>query len=121
MVRLPNLRFARPPLICLLRSPPINIEDIGSVHLRLRYPGREQEPVQLIRGDIKIDGPTIFITFSRATETWPFVIENHSDYTVAISQKVILTEFFKLPAHLRAGFQLGGRGRPQENECPVHG
>ncbi|KAF7347835.1 hypothetical protein MVEN_01541000 [Mycena venus] len=68
-------------------SPPINIEDIGSVHLRLRYPGREQEPVQLIRGDVKIDGPTIFISFSRATETWPFMIENDSDYTVAISQK----------------------------------
>ncbi|KAF7339474.1 hypothetical protein MSAN_02161700 [Mycena sanguinolenta] len=68
-------------------SPPINIEHIGSVHLRLRYPGREQDPVELIRGDVKIDGPTIFISFSRATESWPFTIENHSDYTVAISQK----------------------------------
>ncbi|KAJ7169902.1 vacuolar protein sorting-associated protein 13 [Mycena filopes] len=68
-------------------SPPIKIEDIGSVHLRLRYPGREQEPVQLIRGDVKIDGPTIFISFSRATEAWPFMIENASDYTVTVSQK----------------------------------
>ncbi|KAJ7786305.1 vacuolar protein sorting-associated protein 13 [Mycena metata] len=68
-------------------SPPIKIEDIGSVHLRLRYPGREQEPVQLIRGDVKIDGSTIFISFSRATEAWPFMIENDSDYTVAICQK----------------------------------
>ncbi|KAJ6604648.1 vacuolar protein sorting-associated protein 13 [Mycena vulgaris] len=68
-------------------SPPIKIEDIGSVHLRLRYPGREQDPVQLIRGDVKIDGSTIFISFSRATEGWPFMIENDSDYTVSICQK----------------------------------
>ncbi|KAJ7634302.1 vacuolar protein sorting-associated protein 13 [Mycena polygramma] len=68
-------------------SPPIKIEDIGSVHLRLRYPGREQEPVQLIRGDVKIDGPTIFISFSRATEAWPFTIENDSDYDVTVCQK----------------------------------
>ncbi|KAJ7254114.1 hypothetical protein B0H12DRAFT_1202424 [Mycena haematopus] len=68
-------------------SPPINIEHIGSVHLRLRYPGREQEPIELIRADVKIDGPTIFISFSRSTDTWPFTIENHSDYTLAISQK----------------------------------
>ncbi|KAJ7038206.1 vacuolar protein sorting-associated protein 13 [Mycena alexandri] len=68
-------------------SPPIKIEDIGSVHLRLRYPGREQEPVQLIRGDVKIDGSTIFVSFSRATEAWPFMIENDSDYTVTVCQK----------------------------------
>ncbi|KAJ7706184.1 vacuolar protein sorting-associated protein 13 [Mycena rosella] len=61
-------------------SPPIKIEDIGSVHLRLRHPGREQEPTQLIRGEVKIDGSTIFISFSRATE-WPFMIENASDLT----------------------------------------
>ncbi|KAF8216245.1 hypothetical protein K438DRAFT_1748990 [Mycena galopus ATCC 62051] len=70
-------------------SPPINIEHIGSVHLRLRYPGREQDPVELIRGDVKIEGPTIFISFSRATESWPFMIENHSDYTATISQKFL--------------------------------
>ncbi|KAJ7181657.1 vacuolar protein sorting-associated protein 13 [Mycena crocata] len=67
-------------------SPPIKIEDIGAVHLRLRYPGREQEP-ELIRGDVKIDGSTIFISFSRATEGWPFMIENASDYVATICQK----------------------------------
>ncbi|KAJ7783787.1 vacuolar protein sorting-associated protein 13 [Mycena maculata] len=68
-------------------SPPIKIEDIGSVHLRLRRPGREQDPVQLIRGDVKIDGSTIFISFSPAKEGWPFMIENDSDYTATICQK----------------------------------
>ncbi|KAJ7487596.1 vacuolar protein sorting-associated protein 13 [Mycena galericulata] len=68
-------------------SPPIKIEDIGSVHLRLRSPGREQDPVQLIRGDVKIDGSTIFISFSPAEGGWPFMIENDSDYTATICQK----------------------------------
>lgn len=68
-------------------SPPIRLEDIGSVHLRLRYPGREAEPPQLIHGEVKIDGSTIFISFSRATEGWPFLIENDSDYTATVCQK----------------------------------
>ncbi|KAJ7293574.1 vacuolar protein sorting-associated protein 13 [Mycena rebaudengoi] len=68
-------------------SPPIKIDDIGAVHLRLRYPGREQEPPQLIRGEVKIDGSTIFVSFSPANEAWPFLIENDSDYTATICQK----------------------------------
>ncbi|KAK7064233.1 hypothetical protein R3P38DRAFT_3417731, partial [Favolaschia claudopus] len=66
-------------------SPPINIEDIGFVHLRLKSSGRDE--VRLIRGDIQIDGSTIFISFSDAADTWPFIIENHSDYTAVISQR----------------------------------
>ncbi|KAJ6610914.1 vacuolar protein sorting-associated protein 13 [Mycena sp. CBHHK59/15] len=68
-------------------SPPIKIEDIGTVHLRLQHPGRDQELAQLIRGDVRIDGSTIFISFSCATEGWPFTIENDSDYVVTICQK----------------------------------
>jgi vacuolar protein sorting-associated protein 13A/C len=70
------------------RSPPINIEDIGSVHFRLRRLRESQEQVDLIRADVRIEGPTIFIFLSLATEGWPFVIENDSDYAVKFSQQV---------------------------------
>lgn len=46
--------------------------------------------MQLIRSDVKIDGSTIFISFSPAVEGWPFMIENDSDYTATICQKVRL-------------------------------
>ncbi|KIY71623.1 vacuolar protein sorting-associated protein 13 [Cylindrobasidium torrendii FP15055 ss-10] len=66
-------------------SPPISIEDIGSVYFRLGSPG--QDTVQLIRADVKIDGPTIFITFCVADEGYPFVIENGSDYSFTLAQR----------------------------------
>jgi vacuolar protein sorting-associated protein 13A/C len=72
----------------LPRSPPINIEDIGSVHFRLKNPGADQS-THLIRADLKIEGSTIFIHFSLANESWPFMIENDSDYQVALCQTVL--------------------------------
>jgi vacuolar protein sorting-associated protein 13A/C len=68
------------------RSPPINIEDIGSVHFRLRMP--EDGDFQLIRADVQISGPTIFVTFAAAVDGWPFMIENESDYTISFCQQV---------------------------------
>jgi vacuolar protein sorting-associated protein 13A/C len=69
------------------RSPPINIEDIGSVHLRMR--ARDLNGIRLVRADIKIDGSTIFVAFCEADEGWPFTIENESDYTISMTQTVI--------------------------------
>jgi hypothetical protein len=117
---LQSLKISRSSLNIFHRSPPIKIEDIGSVHLRLRYPGREQEPVQLIRGDVRIDGPTIFISFSSATEAWPFTIENDSDYTATVCQKVRSIQYLVRSCSSRVGFQLRGRGCLQQNQCPVH-
>ena len=68
------------------RSPPINIEDLGSVHFRLRTP--DGASARLIHADVQISGPTIFITFATAAEGWPFMIENDSDYTVSFCQQV---------------------------------
>ncbi|KIM85199.1 hypothetical protein PILCRDRAFT_817197 [Piloderma croceum F 1598] len=65
-------------------SPPINIEDIGSVHLRMR--ARESDGVRLVRADVQIDGSTIFVAFCPADEGWPITIENDSDYTISIAQ-----------------------------------
>lgn len=70
-----------------IRSPPINIEDIGTIHFRLRRSADSKVP-DLVRADIQIDGSTIFISFSLATDGWPFMIENSSDFTVGFCQQV---------------------------------
>ncbi|KAF8974033.1 vacuolar protein sorting-associated protein 13 [Flammula alnicola] len=67
-------------------SPPINIEDLGSVHFRLGRPGGNTAH-DLVRTDIRIEGSTIFIFLNLATGDWPFVIENGSDYSVQFSQQ----------------------------------
>jgi len=72
----------------LFRSPPISIEDIGSVHFRMRT--RNPVDIRLVRADVKIDGSTIFVAFCQAEEGWPFTIENESDYTISMVQTVII-------------------------------
>ncbi|KAF5370222.1 hypothetical protein D9615_010080 [Tricholomella constricta] len=68
-------------------SPPINIEDIGTVYFRLRAPDDNDASVRLIRADVQIDGSTIFISLSSSSEKWPFAIENDSEYVVTLCQQ----------------------------------
>ena len=42
----------------------------------------------LMRAEVKIEGPTIFVFLNEATEGWPFTIENDSDYSFAFCQTV---------------------------------
>ncbi|KAE9408077.1 vacuolar protein sorting-associated protein vps13 [Gymnopus androsaceus JB14] len=67
-------------------SAPFNIEDIGSVHFRLKAPSDSPDQRRLIRVDVKIDGSTIFVYLS-STDGWPFEIENGSDYAFSLFQK----------------------------------
>ncbi|KAG6842210.1 hypothetical protein C0991_000180 [Blastosporella zonata] len=67
-------------------SPPINVQDIGVVYFRLRAPNDKASDTRLIRSDVRIDGSTIFVSFSASAE-WPFSIENDSEYTVNLSQQ----------------------------------
>ncbi|CAD6889894.1 unnamed protein product [Tilletia caries] len=62
---------------------PFNIEDIGSVHLRIAKAGQHQH---LIRTEVLLDGPTIFITISQETGPWPYMLRNESDHTVTFMQ-----------------------------------
>lgn len=64
-------------------SAPFNIEDIGSVHLRLAKAGHTQH---LIKAEVLLEGPTIFISLSLETGPWPFMLRNESDYTVQFMQ-----------------------------------
>ncbi len=62
---------------------PFNIEDIGVVHLRIAKAGHHQH---LIKVDILLEGPTIFISLSQEKGPWPFMLRNESDYTVTFAQ-----------------------------------
>ncbi|KAF9453814.1 vacuolar protein sorting-associated protein 13 [Macrolepiota fuliginosa MF-IS2] len=68
-------------------SPPINIEDIGAVSLRLKRPGLNNRDFLLVQVDIRIESSTIFVIVAPADKGWPFEIENYSDYVISISQK----------------------------------
>ncbi|KAG6857562.1 hypothetical protein H0H87_000161 [Tephrocybe sp. NHM501043] len=67
-------------------SSPINIEDLGVVYFRLGAPSDQAGNTSLIRSDVRIDGSTIFVSFSSSAE-WPFSIENDSDYPVNLCQQ----------------------------------
>jgi len=68
-------------------SAPINIQDIGRVHLRMPPPDDEHHhKPHLLRADVALEGSTIFVILSRETGPWPFKIDNQSDYLVTISQ-----------------------------------
>ena len=87
----------------LARSPPISIEDIGSVHFRLRRPG-DGTNIHLIRADVKMNGVTIFISLSLSDDSWPFLIENDSSYAVTFCQTVGFTVALRgWKAHFRTG------------------
>uniref|UniRef100_A0A5K1JWH3 CHIP6 n=1 Tax=Ganoderma boninense TaxID=34458 RepID=A0A5K1JWH3_9APHY len=66
-------------------SAPINLEDIGTVHFRLPTSENGQQS-RLMRADVKIEGPTIFVFLNEATEGWPFRIENDSDLPFTLYQ-----------------------------------
>ncbi|QRV76706.1 vacuolar protein sorting-associated protein 13 [Ceratobasidium sp. AG-Ba] len=68
-------------------SSPINIQDIGRVHLRMPPPDDEHHHnPHLLRADVALEGGTVFVILSRETGPWPFKIDNQSDYPVTISQ-----------------------------------
>lgn len=66
----------------------MNIEDIGFVHFRLHRSVDNRTEIDLIRADVRVDGPTIFVFLSPANNDWPFTIENHSDQVLEICQNV---------------------------------
>lgn len=73
-------------LISFSRSQPINMENIGSVHLRLEA-SDTRKTVHLIKADVEVAGATIFITFQRETK-WPFRLENLSQFPFELVQSV---------------------------------
>lgn len=59
------------------------------VHFRLYPLGTEDaELACLVRADIAVEGPTIHVSLNKENESWPFIIENASDYDFIFCQKV---------------------------------
>ncbi|MCO5590230.1 hypothetical protein L7F22_044199 [Adiantum nelumboides] len=64
---------------------PFNLEDIGRVHLRIARAGHQQH---LIKVDVLLEGPTIFISLEHEKGPWPFMLRNESDYTITFMQAI---------------------------------
>jgi hypothetical protein len=82
-----------------VRSAPVNITEIGRVHVTLARDGH-QTP-ELIRVEVHIDGPIIFVSFSEETERWPFRIQNDTDLDFEFCQTVS-AHLFCPASHSRA-------------------
>ncbi|KAF5314046.1 hypothetical protein D9611_006808 [Ephemerocybe angulata] len=68
-------------------SPPISLEDIGVVHVRLkRLTPEGTSQIDLIRAEITIESSTIFVILSKSDD-WPFELENDTDYAFKFLQK----------------------------------
>lgn len=70
------------------RSAPFNIADIGRVHVTLNRTNGQKSQKELVRVEVVIEGPVIFIQFSKETEPWPFRIQNETDTEIAFCQSV---------------------------------
>ncbi|KAI1407326.1 vacuolar protein sorting-associated protein 13 [Hypoxylon sp. FL1857] len=55
---------------------PINISDLGTVHIKIAKAG---QPQRLIRVEILMEDATIFLHLSMETKNWPFSMRNESD------------------------------------------
>ena len=63
-------------------SAPFSLTDVGPVHLRMNVNDDEH----LVKADVYIEGPTIFIYLKRDLDPWPFKIENNSSTPIEIWQ-----------------------------------
>lgn len=66
-------------------SAPFNLEDVGTVHLRIAKVGHQQH---LVKVDVQLEGPTIFVTLSHEKGPWPFMLRNESDHTITFMQAI---------------------------------
>ncbi|KAI1497895.1 vacuolar protein sorting-associated protein 13, partial [Biscogniauxia marginata] len=57
-------------------SSPINISDLGTMHIKIAKVGQRQ---RLIRVEILMEDATIFLHLSLETKAWPFSMRNESD------------------------------------------
>lgn len=59
--------------------------------MRLKRPGSGHRDFLLVQVDVRIQSSTILVLVAPADKGWPFEIENYSDYTLTITQKVTLS------------------------------
>ncbi|KAJ3052099.1 hypothetical protein HK097_006900 [Rhizophlyctis rosea] len=66
-------------------SNPMNINEIGRIHVKLGRMGSPEE--DLVRTEIHIENATIFVVFVQREKHWPFKIVNDTDVDVTIWQQ----------------------------------
>ncbi|KAI0171728.1 vacuolar protein sorting-associated protein 13 [Hypoxylon sp. FL1284] len=57
---------------------PINISDLGTMHIKIAKAGQRQRQ-RLIRVEVLMEDATIFLHLSMETKAWPFSMRNESD------------------------------------------
>ncbi|KAF0534769.1 vacuolar protein sorting-associated protein 13 [Gigaspora margarita] len=73
-------------------SAPINIDELGRVHLKLE---RSDNELDLIRTEVLLEDATVFVIFNKENGDWPFRVENYSDVDVVFyQQETSRREFF---------------------------
>ncbi|KAL5518944.1 VPS13 [Sanghuangporus vaninii] len=68
-------------------SAPVDMEAIGTVHVRLYPPGSTSgQDAHLVDMNVILEKATIFIVLTGHDGPWPFVIENRSGYDISFGQ-----------------------------------
>ncbi|CAG8555201.1 10349_t:CDS:10 [Paraglomus brasilianum] len=65
-------------------SAPININDIGRIHLKVAKADRE---IHLLRIEILLEQATVFLILNKEEGKWPYRIDNYSDVDVVFYQQ----------------------------------
>ena len=79
------------------RSPPVDMEAMGAVHVRMRPAGSiSQSDIHLIKVDVILEKATIYVVLSPHEGSWPFVVENESDFEAIIGQSVSFISYNKI-------------------------
>ncbi|CAG8771300.1 12622_t:CDS:2, partial [Acaulospora colombiana] len=78
------VKVQRVNIILMTRSAPININELGRVHLKLEKSDKE---LDLIRTEILLEDATVFVIFTKEEGRWPYRIENYSDVDIAFYQQ----------------------------------
>ncbi|CAG8552629.1 14898_t:CDS:10 [Dentiscutata erythropus] len=65
-------------------SAPINIDELGRVHLKLE---KSDSELDLIRTEVLLEDATVFVIFNKENGKWPFNVENYSDVDVVFYQQ----------------------------------
>lgn len=67
------------------RTPTFDLSEVGETHLKAQGENGEET---LLRADVAVSGPIVFVTINTEERGYPIIIENASDYSFTLSQAV---------------------------------
>lgn len=72
----------------MLWSAPVNLAEVGRVHLRVQDPSSDSRREKLFRIDTLIEGSSIFLFVAEETGRWPLQIRNETAFAFQFQQMV---------------------------------